>query len=379
MKILITGVNGFIGRCLARHFLKRGITVHGLDIQEESDLVLHKYYSVDVREPFHLSENYQVVIHLAGIGRTNVDIDYDYSILKKVNVDGVINTIHSCQYEKFMFLSSVLVYARECERVVETSELRGDSVYSQTKIEAEEAISELLPQDSYVIFRTVNVIGSEQRKVACMPVFFDKAMKNEQINIFVPANKIMQLIDVDDLCTLFEKAAIEYPEKYGIYNVAPKEYIEIRELVDKIIETTKSKAGVLYSNQNLEKVSVISAQKARETYNWNSTKTFDEIISNYYLEKYNGVSNFDEEAMNCDVDNTENANGEKCIVFDFDGVINNLHDLQVKALEESYRQVVGEGDVPFSEFFQNSGDSLKNIFEKLGLPAEMIPIYTSIR
>lgn len=68
----------------------------------------------------------------------------------------------------------------------------------------------------------------------------------------------------------------------------------------------------------------------------------------------------------------------KYLVFDFDGVIINSHGLQEKALEESYRKVVGEGEVPYRAFFQNSGDSLSNIFRKLNLPQEMVPVYTHI-
>ncbi len=67
-----------------------------------------------------------------------------------------------------------------------------------------------------------------------------------------------------------------------------------------------------------------------------------------------------------------------CLVFDFDGVIINSHNLQMKALEESYRKVVGKGEPPYKEFFLNSGDSLNNIFKKINLPLEMIPEYIKV-
>lgn len=68
----------------------------------------------------------------------------------------------------------------------------------------------------------------------------------------------------------------------------------------------------------------------------------------------------------------------KNIIFDFDGVIINSHDVQVKALKESYKIVCGEGTPPYDEFFRLSGDSLKNIFGQLNLPQLMIPIYQQI-
>ena len=68
----------------------------------------------------------------------------------------------------------------------------------------------------------------------------------------------------------------------------------------------------------------------------------------------------------------------KYIVFDFDGVIIDSHDLQIKALNESYNQVVGIGIPPYEEFFKNSGNSLSNIFRILNLPQEMVPIYNNV-
>lgn len=67
-----------------------------------------------------------------------------------------------------------------------------------------------------------------------------------------------------------------------------------------------------------------------------------------------------------------------CLIFDFDGVIINSHNLQVKALNEAFRKIVGQGIPPYEEFFKNSGDSLTNIFKKLNLPMEMLPIYKEV-
>lgn len=64
-----------------------------------------------------------------------------------------------------------------------------------------------------------------------------------------------------------------------------------------------------------------------------------------------------------------------CVVFDFDGVIIDSHDVQIMALTKSFREIVGVGEPPVEDFFKHSGNSLENIFIKLGLPLEMIPVY----
>lgn len=66
------------------------------------------------------------------------------------------------------------------------------------------------------------------------------------------------------------------------------------------------------------------------------------------------------------------------IVFDFDGVIINSFELQKYALQESYREVVGEGTPNIDLFFSYSGDSLSNIFRYMGFPSEMVDIYNQV-
>jgi HAD superfamily hydrolase (TIGR01549 family) len=65
-------------------------------------------------------------------------------------------------------------------------------------------------------------------------------------------------------------------------------------------------------------------------------------------------------------------------IWDFDGVIINSHEVQVKALTDSYKTVGLKGLPPYEEFFKLSGNSLSNIFNQLGLPQEMVPIYRKI-
>lgn len=68
----------------------------------------------------------------------------------------------------------------------------------------------------------------------------------------------------------------------------------------------------------------------------------------------------------------------KSVIFDFDGVIIDSHDVQIKSLTKSFKDVVGAGKPPIDDFFKHSGNSLENIFIKLGLPLEMVSIYRNV-
>ncbi|MCI8377740.1 MAG: HAD hydrolase-like protein [Lachnospiraceae bacterium] len=67
------------------------------------------------------------------------------------------------------------------------------------------------------------------------------------------------------------------------------------------------------------------------------------------------------------------------LIFDFDGVVIDSEKVQEHAFYESYREVVGDGNCPeFAEYMKHTGDSLPNIFRKMGLPEEMAGPYRRI-
>ncbi|WP_027630993.1 HAD family hydrolase [Ruminiclostridium cellobioparum] len=68
----------------------------------------------------------------------------------------------------------------------------------------------------------------------------------------------------------------------------------------------------------------------------------------------------------------------KAVIFDFDGVLFNSREVQRKALNESYRLVVKNGQPSFEEFLSHSGDSIFNILKKMGLPEEMAGYYLGL-
>lgn len=69
---------------------------------------------------------------------------------------------------------------------------------------------------------------------------------------------------------------------------------------------------------------------------------------------------------------------KKGIIFDFDGVIIDSFKVQEKALRQSYKLIVGEGEPSVDEFFSLSGDSLENIFKQMNLPLAMVEPYKKI-
>ncbi|MEY8536546.1 NAD(P)-dependent oxidoreductase [Blautia pseudococcoides] len=285
MKVLITGVNGFIGKCLADYLYKKGIFVHGIGLQKASIGYTHKYYQIDVRRSFYINEEYDYVIHLAGISRTNVNVNYDFKAIKENNIDGIKNTIHSCKFNKFIFVSTSLIYKTDSKYIDENSKLTRDTMYKNSKYIAEKILREKVDANHYIILRPVNIIGPTQKNVALVPVVFEQAVNNKLIDIFVPYNKNMQFLHVNDFCRLIE--LILFSDISGIYNVASKEVIEIGRLVEEIVEITKSKSVILNSERkSIELNSIIIGEKIKKELNWSENISISEMLMEFYNKKY---------------------------------------------------------------------------------------------
>lgn len=66
----------------------------------------------------------------------------------------------------------------------------------------------------------------------------------------------------------------------------------------------------------------------------------------------------------------------KCLIFDIDGCLINSNEMQKQSLKLAYDEVIGDDKQPtFEQYNKYTGDSLPNIFKKLGLPLTMVEPY----
>lgn len=67
------------------------------------------------------------------------------------------------------------------------------------------------------------------------------------------------------------------------------------------------------------------------------------------------------------------------LIFDMDGCLIDSTEVQKASYFGSYKEIVGDNNCPpFSEYMKHTGDSLPNIFSKMGLPIEMTDSYRKI-
>ena len=281
--ILITGSNGFVGQKLIESLNKDVYEIYTLDNKDSfGEKVYHikDKFIVDITEPFKLDLEFDIIVHLAALNQTNINSNYAYDKFKEVNVTGTENLIKSCSFKKFIYLSTANLYERKACPIYEDSPLKPQSFYEKSKYEGELVCKELIDDKKLIIFRSVNIVGINQENKAIIPFFFSRAIKNEPIEIFVPKNRKLQLLSVNDAIKAI-LLGISTISISGIFNLSNKDSIEIETLAQRITTLCHSKTNINCTNNDLEEYSPVMSEKAEKLLRWEVADSIDNIINDY--------------------------------------------------------------------------------------------------
>ena len=281
-KVLITGCGGFVAQEILSVINYNLYEVYGLDCFEIKDKRLKKAYKIDITKEFFLDEEFDLVLHLAAYNRTHIGAACEYEQYYQVNVLGTKNLIRSCTFERFVFFSSATVYDTAQGLVTESGKIALDSYYARSKYEAEEVCRKCISKSKRIILRWTNIVGVAQSNIALLPIIFENALSNKEIHIFVPRNRIMQMIDVKDVANLF--MLIIEGDLSGTYNVSNDYYLTIEELTKQVVHMCKSNSKIIFSCEERELPQIISSEKLKAALGNYTYRPIDKIL-NDFLEK----------------------------------------------------------------------------------------------
>jgi len=149
LKVLITGVTGYIGSHLAKVLYEAGHHVVGLDLEwkKHNDVsrYCHRILIKDVTK--HIcDEDYDVIVHLAGLIQVEESVAHPTKYYS-TNLGGTVNMLRQNVNgdPHFIFASTAGAFDAQ-------------SPYARSKLAAEDVIKE--KSKNYTIFRFFNVAGS---------------------------------------------------------------------------------------------------------------------------------------------------------------------------------------------------------------------------
>jgi UDP-glucose 4-epimerase len=240
MRVVVTGVLGFVGSHLARRLALNGYAVTGIDIAEPS----HRWYA-DIRDP-RLADHFrgaEIVYHLAAESSVlRAESDRDLSF--ETNVSGtfqVLNAAAAAGVRRVVFTSSREVYGQARSMpVLESAELLPRNHYGATKAAAEMFCTAVRDVEVTVL-RLSNVYGPGDRG-RVIPEFIGAALDRRPLTIF-GSGKILDLLWIEDAIDALCRAAM-YPVAGKILNIGSGIPIQLPELAGHVVRLTGTNSPI---------------------------------------------------------------------------------------------------------------------------------------
>ena len=160
MNILITGVNGFIGKHLFSSLKNHNLI--GIDLNESDDII-----KCDILDKKNLSKlfeknKFDLCIHLASLNNIQESIDYPKLYYKNI-LEGTHNLLLECSIynTKFIFASTWMVYETNDNKLNENSLVNPKNTFVSAKLSCEYLVNTF--NSSYdidtVVLRIFNTYG----------------------------------------------------------------------------------------------------------------------------------------------------------------------------------------------------------------------------
>ncbi len=169
VRILITGVAGFLGSAIVRKAVGSGLPVIASDRFENSKISGVDYIQADILNPLSLSKTLNgvdCVCHVAGLAHIFDKSEISKAPFHDVNVVGTKNVAEAAAkagVQHFLFISSVSVYGGDSHGKSEDSECHPESPYAESKWKAEQLLIDLCKKEgmNLTILRLATLYGEE--------------------------------------------------------------------------------------------------------------------------------------------------------------------------------------------------------------------------
>ena len=304
-RILVTGGNGYVGRCLVR-LLAGANTVCVADVlrygdwrfatEERQRLRLER---IDVRDQDGMAVLMadfapDVVIHLAAIHYIP-ECDQDPMFATSTNVLGTLNLLLTCPAGcRFVFASSGAVYKPEAQPHREaTSEVGPSDVYGRSKQQGEQFVQDFAARRALdaVIVRLFNVIGPGETNPHLLPELVAQLKAGRQMVELGNLSPKRDYISVKDAARGFAAAAVggaAEPGRARVVNLGTSQAYSVSEVIGKLRAISGIDFEVRQDKGRVRAVDrpFLAADVGRmaEVFGWRPRFTIDDALHEMWLE-----------------------------------------------------------------------------------------------
>ncbi|MBS1250608.1 MAG: UDP-glucose 4-epimerase [Chloroflexi bacterium] len=279
MKVLITGIAGFLGSTLANNMVQAGHEVRGIDdlstgnAQRLDPKVLFTRGDImDRPKLWTLLQDVDCVFHLAARVAVQESILYprEYNL---ANVGGTVSLMEAMRdvgVERVVFTSSGAVYgAQEDQPLVEDMTPAPDSPYAVSKLSAEYYINTIghLWGIETVSLRIFNAYGPGQNLPAShppvIPNFLHQAVQAGTLVIHNSGYQTRDYVFVDDVVRAITSAGTAPGVDGKLINVGSGTETSVKELANLVQKVTGSEPEVIFNPKSKGGISQMRADITR--------------------------------------------------------------------------------------------------------------------
>lgn len=244
MKVLITGVHGFVGSNLVRTLSKEHV-IYGLDIVDPIKEGVKFTFKWEDLDKEGLVPEMDAIIHLAGKAHDTKN-QAAADVYFKVNRDLTIKIFdYFCAHpniKKFVFFSTAKAAADRVEGIL-TEDVVPSPVgpYGESKIKAEEYILSKMPDDKQVyIFRPCMIHGPGNK--GNLNLLYNVVRKGIPWPLGAFENR-RTFTSVENICFAVN-GVLTKDVPSGIYNMGDDEALSTNELIEEICKSLGKKARI---------------------------------------------------------------------------------------------------------------------------------------
>ena len=223
IKVVVTGANGFVAKNLRKYLSENNIDLISIsrsNFKEYDDEVkiISKSYDEKI---INKIKNSDVLIHLVGLGKQSVNIDYEM-----INVEftkHIVNLAKKAKIKKIIYNSGLGVSSK-------TSVGYFISKYKAEKIIMNSGLS-------YTIFRPSYIVGKDD----LFTKFLKKQIKIKTVEIPGSGNYSIQPISINDVVKIFLQSLDQIKFKNKIIDLVGPDYLTFEQYVKLFSKDTKTK------------------------------------------------------------------------------------------------------------------------------------------
>lgn len=306
-KVLIFGVNGFVGSYIVDEFLDHGYELFGSDRAGSARLTtLSNYYQADLLDSERIQEivsdvNPQMIINLAAISSVGLSWKIPQETMQ-VNVVGTLNILDGVRKlsspSKVLLIGSSEEYAPSLAPLSEESSIDATNPYGISKV-TQERFAEIYSQQ-YMIpiygVRAFNHTGVGQSSTFVLPSWCkqiaDIQISRKPGNVKVGNLEVVRdFSDVRDVVRAY-RLLIESDNQNRIYNIGSGLGHSLKDILDLITSFCEPEVEIEVDRSLIRPTDVpyivCDNEKARDDLNWIPEHSLYETLSemfNYYLQQ----------------------------------------------------------------------------------------------